>query len=124
MESIHPPVDVAEVYQEFIGVGIDSERIIIEAEAQAVVLKFEAESTRESILNQANANHASRLAEARTSVASFVAALEAYENAPDAYVYYKYLNAVSSAYKKSTLVILGEGIDGSRIYWGNFDPLS
>ncbi len=87
-------------------------------------MKFEAESTKESILNQANANYYSRLAEARTSVSSFVAALDAYENDPDAYVYYKYLDAISSAYKKSNLVILGEGIDGSRIYWGSFDPLS
>ena len=123
MESIHPPVEVAKVYQDFIGVGIDSERIIIEAQGQATTLKFEAESTRNTILSNANAEYFVKVAEARSEVAEFMASVEAYKGDPDSYVYYKYLDAIGSAYKNANLIILGEGVDGSRIYWNNFQAI-
>lgn len=120
MESIHPPVEVAKVYQDFIGVGIDSERIIIEAEAAAEVLAYEAEASRTNILNAAYTDYYGRVSTARAEVAQFMAAVGAYEEFPDTYIYYRYLEAISKAYARTDLVILGEGIDGSRIYWGNF----
>ena len=50
-----------------------------------------------------------------------MASVAAYKEAPEAYAYYKYLTAISGAYQKANLVILGEGVDGSRIYWGTID---
>jgi hypothetical protein len=37
----------------------------------------------------------------------------------DAYRYYKYIKAIASAYGGARLVIVGEGIDSSNIYFGN-----
>ncbi len=122
MESIHPPVEVAQVYQDFIGVGIDAERIIIEAEARAAVRGFEAESQRIQILNSANTVYYDRIASARSEVAEFMAAVEAYNGNPDTYTYYKYMDAIGNAYRSANLVILGNDIDGSRIIWGTFNP--
>lgn len=123
MESIHPPVEVAQVYQDFIGVGIDAERILIEARAQAAVRAFEAESQRLQILNSANSVYYDSVASARSEVAEFMAAVEAYSGNPDTYTYYKYMQAISSAYQNANLVILGEGVDGSRIIWGTLTPV-
>jgi membrane protease subunit HflK len=97
MESIHPPVEVAQVYQDFIGVGIDAERILIEAKAQAAVRGFEAESQRLQILNSANSVYYDSVAAARAEVSEFMAAVEAYNGNPDTYTYYKYMQAIGSA---------------------------
>ena len=124
MESIHPPVEVAQVYQDFIGVGIDAERILIEARAQAAVRGFEATSQRIQILNSANTVYYNRVATARSEVAEFMAAVEAYNGNPETYTYYKYMEAIGTAYQGANLVILGKGVDGSRIIWGTLTPVN
>ena len=53
-------------------------------------------------------------------MAEFVAAVKTSETYADEYAYYKYLDALSSAYQGSKLVIVGSGVDRSRLYFGNF----
>ena len=53
-----------------------------------------------------------------------MAAVEAYNGNPDTYTYYKYMQAIGSAYQNANLVILGEGVDGSRIIWGTLNPVN
>ena len=48
-----------------------------------------------------------------------MASVEAYNASSDAYKYQKYLAAVRKAYGNANLVILGEGVDQSAIYFGN-----
>ena len=119
LESIHPPVEVAKTYQEFIAVGIDAERIVTEAKGKAEVRLIEAEKERNGMIAESNASRSKKLATARSGVSDFMAAVTAYKSAPEAYAYYKYLASLSEAYRIADLVILGAGVDGTRLYWGN-----
>jgi hypothetical protein len=48
-----------------------------------------------------------------------MASVEANNTNKDSYQYYKYLNALSQAYGKSNLILVGDGVDTSKIYFGN-----
>lgn len=120
LESIHPPVDVAEVYQAFIGAEINAEEMILVAEAAAAVKIAEGETTYYETINEANIDYCARIALAKKEISEFIAAVEASETYPSEYAYYRYLKAIGSAYQNSKLIILGDGVDGSRLYYGNF----
>ena len=120
MESIHPPVEVSPTYQQFLGAEIDAEKIILNAQAESAVKIAEAEQYYHETLNAAKSDYWDKLAKAKTEVAEFVAAVETSESYADEYTYYKYLEALASAYKGSKLVIVGSGVDDSRLYFGNF----
>jgi len=120
MESIHPPIEVAPTYQQFLGAEIDAEKIIVNAQAEAAVKIAEAETFYQETINAAKSDYWAKLAAAKTEVAEFVAAVETAENYADEYTYYKYLEALGSAYQGSKLVIVGSGVDSSRLYFGSF----
>lgn len=120
MESIHPPVEVAQVYQAFIGAEIDAEQKILEALGKSAETVAKAEALHQQIINNARVNHADAVASAHSEVAEFMAAVEASADHPDEYVYYKYLKAIQTAYRQSALVIVGNGVDTSRLYFGKF----
>lgn len=120
MESIHPPIEVAPTYQQFLGAEIDAEKIILNAQAEAAVKIAEAETFYQETINAAKSDYWAKLAAAKTEVAEFVAAVETAENYADEYTYYKYLEALGSAYQGSKLVIVGSGVDRSRLYFGSF----
>ena len=69
----------------------------------------------------ANANYLAKIAAAKTEIATFKAAVDASNAYPDEYAYYKYLEALCSAYQKAKLVIVGNGVDSGRLYFGNID---
>lgn len=117
LESIHPPVDVADIYQQMISAEIQAQEIILAAQATAEVRKSEA---RREYLKTVNANKAMKLqkiAAANSEVAEFMASVSADKAYPGNYRYYKYLNALTTAYKNADLVLVGEGIDTSNIYF-------
>ena len=120
LESIHPPLEVAQVYQQIISAEIEAEQLIIMAESSAAILLAEAEESRDTAIGQQTAEHATKVAQARTEVAEFMAGVEAYNAYSDEYRYHKYLKAITEAYGKANLVIVGDGIDSSKIYFGNF----
>ena len=70
-------------------------------------------------INSANAAQSKAVAAARAEVSGFLASVSADTAYPDAYRYNKYLTAVGKAYGGSKLVIVGDGIDSSKIYFGN-----
>ncbi len=123
LESIHPPVEVAEVYQKSISAGIDAQSTIYTAEAQATV-KIES-SRKEAYTAEQNAyaEKYTSIAAARADVAEFMASVNADNVDSSAYRYYKYLTAITKAYGNAKIVIVGEGIDASNIYFGNVAPL-
>ena len=120
LESIHPPLEIGDVYQKLVGAEIDAEKARLDAEAQAAVIKAEAEKSYNTVVIQANADKLTKVANAKASVAEFMASVEADGLYSDSYRYNKYLNAICKAYKNAKLVIVGEGIDSSNIYFGSF----
>lgn len=119
LESIHPPIEIAPVYQEIVSAGIKAEQYILDAEAEAAVKKAEAESERNTAIDSANAAKSTAVSAAHAEVAEFVASLAADSTYPDSYRYQKYLTAITGAYGNARLIIVGEGIDESRIYLGS-----
>jgi membrane protease subunit HflK len=119
LESIHPPLEIAAIYQQVIGAEIEAEEMITRAQSKANVKITAAEAEKEASINAANAEYYQKKATAISDVAEFNASVEAANGNPEAYHYYKYLNAMAQAYGKSKLVIVGEGVDSSKIFFGN-----
>lgn len=124
LESIHPPLDISEIYQQMISAEIEAEQYILNAEAKAAVALANAKKDYDTSVNAANAERFEKIANARASVAEFMASVEANNAYPDEYRFRKYLDALCKAYGKSRLVIVGEGIDSSNIYFTNIDPVN
>ncbi len=116
LESIHPPVSVASVYQELISANIKASKQLLDAEAYAKVRVTEAEQQSTAALLSAEADKTTNVADARAKVAEFLAGVEADAANPGTYIYEKYLSAIKTAYGNSKLVILGEGVDRSDIW--------
>lgn len=121
LESIHPPLEIAGIYQKIISAEITAEKAVIDAKAIAATITAEAESKRDTVISEAKAEQSTKIAAAKTAIAEFTAGVDAYNNYPKAYTYNKYLKAITQAYGKANLVIVGEGVDSSKIYFGNFD---
>ncbi|MBQ3151588.1 MAG: protease modulator HflK [Clostridia bacterium] len=121
LESIHPPVEIASVYQNIVSAEITAERYILEAEAQANVKIAQAQAQKDTAVNAANAENSTKVAAAKSSVAEFLASLEMFNKYPNSYKYQKYLAAVREAYGKANLVILSDDVDSSAIYFGSFN---
>lgn len=120
LESIHPPVEIAWVYQELISSEITAEKYKINAQDVAAVTIAQAETTSDTTVSGAQVSYEEKVAAAKSGVAEFMASVEAYNAYRDNYTYYKRLAAVREAYGNSKLVIIGEDIDPSAIYFGNF----
>ena len=119
LESIHPPVDVAGIYQEIVSAGIQAEQIVVEAENEATVLVIAAKTNAKASISVATAGYYSKIAAAKQELATFEASKEADEAYPDFYRYHKYLTALTEAYKDAKIVLVGEGVDKANIYIGN-----
>lgn len=120
MESIHPPLEIASIYQGVIGAEIQAEEIVKKAENTATVTITNAQAKKETTINVATSENHTKVAGATSSVSEFMASVEANNTNKDSYQYYKYLNALSQAYGKSNLILVGDGVDTSKIYFGNF----
>ena len=120
LESIHPPVDVATVYQELISAEITAEKYLLYAQGNAAVKIADAEKSYDTFVGNANANNETKVAAAKSTIAEFMASVEANKENPSAYTYQKYLAAVRKAYGNANIVIVGPGIDQSMLFFGNF----
>ncbi|MBQ9080336.1 MAG: protease modulator HflK [Clostridia bacterium] len=120
LESIHPPIDIADVYQNIIGAEIEAEKYILDAEATAAKTIANAEKQYDTSVNAAKADSYTKISAAESDVAEFMASVAADQAYPDAYRYYKYLKAIGNYYGGSRLVIVGEGVDKAQLYFGDF----
>lgn len=121
MESIHPPLEIAAKYEEVINAEIDAEKILTEANRTAEISIINAKANKESAINSAKANYNSKVADATASVSEFMASVEANKSNSESYHYYKYLDALTQSYGKANLVLVGDGVDSSKIYFGSFN---
>lgn len=119
LESIHPPVEIASTYQGVVSAEIQADRILLDAEATAAVTVSEAQASYDTAVSTATSDQYQQIAQARADVAEFMASVSADGAYTDSYRYYKYLNAVTGAYSNAKLVIVGEGVDSSNLYFGS-----
>jgi regulator of protease activity HflC (stomatin/prohibitin superfamily) len=119
LESIHPPVEIADVYQELISAEIEAERILIDAQAYKGERIAWAWVDYDSKVALANIERYDAIGAAKGSVAEFLASVEADKAYPDDYRYYKYMQAISQAYSGAKIVIVGNGVNEENIYIGS-----
>ena len=117
LESIHPPLGIADIYQRLVSAEIEAQTRIMYAEAFAAVRVLEAETNYSQTVSVANAERLNKIAAAQAEVSEFMASVAADSSYSDAYRYYKYLNAVKNAYGNGNIVIISSDIDDSRIIW-------
>lgn len=118
LESIHPPIEVAEAYQALNSAHIDAERMEIEAKAYAFERLAWAQISYDTAVALANIKKAEAVGNAEAALAEFMASVEADKSNTDAYRYYKYLQALTDAYAGAKLVIVGDGVNEGNIFIG------
>lgn len=118
IESIHPPVEVAAIYQKAISAEVEAQAEKSKAEGMAEATLSYAYMNRNSAIKIAEADQYERVGGARAEVSEFTAMVEANNAYPDAFKYYKYLETLTNVFSKQRLYILGEGIDEKYIYFG------
>ena len=119
LESIHPPVEIASVYQGVVSAEIQAQRLLYEAEGKAAVTLADAQAAYDSSVSVATSAQYSQVAQARADVAEFMASVSADQNYSNTYRYYKYMTALKSAYGNVRLIIVGDGVDSSNLYLGS-----
>lgn len=119
LESIHPPVEIAQIYQDMIGAGIDAQYLIIYAENSANKDIMAAKEAAAKVIGEAEANYHKQVGNAQAAVTEFMAAVGADNAYRQEYRFQKYLNALTKAYGGTTLIIAGEGVDTKNIYLGS-----
>lgn len=119
LESIHPPVEIAEIYQRIISAGIDAEykRISAQNKATQTVLAAQEEAT--ELVETAKAEQFRLVGEATGSVTEFLAAASADDSYRSNYRFQRYISALTEAYGDATLIIAGPGVDTKNIYLGS-----
>lgn len=120
LESIHPPREIASVYQATVSAEIEAQATILSAQADAEVTLAEAGMAYDKAVSSAQSENVKSVAEAKSNVAEFMASLESYKANKDSYTFQKYLNAVREAYGNANLVIISKDIDESALFFGNF----
>ncbi len=118
LESIHPPMEIASVYQDIISAGIDAQYIVLMAQANADFTVKEAQKSAVETVSNAEVRQMESVAAANAAVADFMAAAEADSQYSQAYRFQKYIQAVTQAYGGAKIIIVGEGVDAGNIYLG------
>ncbi len=91
IESVHPPIEIAQVYQEVVSAEIKKETIITNAQASALQAISAAEKNAKTEIIDAGSNQSHKTATAISDMAVFNAAFEAYKVSPEAFRLNKYL---------------------------------
>lgn len=119
LESIHPPMEIASVYQDIISAGIDAEYIILTAQANGNLTVMDAKRNAVEAVSQAQIRQLEGVANANASVADFMAAVDTDEIYGDSYRFQKYIQAIAAAYGNAKIIIVGEGVNAGNIYIGS-----
>ena len=119
LESIHPPVEVADVYQQVITAGIHAKQLILETERAAIAEVTVAQQKAYADTSIASTTYFQSVAAAKGAVQAFMASVEANQTYPEAYTFYKYSTAMTEAFKKGVVIIVGEGVDSGKLVIGD-----
>ena len=113
IEGIHPPADVADVYQMVISASIDRNTIITGAETEAERRLIDADRESRSIVNYAQARQYYRVSAALQEMAVFHAALEAHGINSESFELARYLEVFERVIKSSNVHVFSPGMEGS-----------
>lgn len=109
LESIHPPVDIAYVYQNVVSAGVLKTTLRTNAEAGAAETIAGAEQEAKTAVLAAETDRTARVADAEAELEEFLAAAEQYRLHPDAMALAKYLDTFTTVVKdRKVYVFIGK----------------
>jgi regulator of protease activity HflC (stomatin/prohibitin superfamily) len=106
--SLHPPVGIAQAYEDVVSAEIERGTLVVQARAdrERSLPAAQAEASRE--VQDAEGEAARRLADARGAAAGFVAALRAHQAAPALFRFRRRLEAVEEALPDRRLFVIDQ----------------
>jgi membrane protease subunit HflK len=110
IESVHPPIEIARVYQDVVSAGITKETTIINAEASAIQAITVAEKDAKTSIIDAQSNQSHKTAVAVADMAVFNAAFEAYKISPQAFKINKYLETYEKIIAGNKVYVFTPGV--------------
>jgi membrane protease subunit HflK len=113
VESIHPPVDIASIYQRVVTALIIKNTSITRAETTAIKRTIEAQQESRTVVNNAIARRYSRTSEAQKEMAVYYAAMEAYEINGECLELRKYLDTYEKIISGNKVYVFSPGMEAS-----------
>ncbi|MCL1952964.1 MAG: hypothetical protein FWF60_09070, partial [Oscillospiraceae bacterium] len=119
-EGIHPPVEIAGVYQRVVTASVDKSTLIVNADSEAGRLLIEADRQSKEAIAAARADQHSRVSGAREEMAVYYSAVEAYKLNPACFRLYKYIETYEKVIGGQKVYVFSPGTekDISRFYIG------
>lgn len=113
LESIHPPVDIADVYQSVVSAAVKKTTLITNAEKEAANSIANAEKTAKTSVKDAETRQTEKISTARYDAAVFDAADEAYRQHPESFRLSKYLDTFVTAVKGKKMYVFTPSAESS-----------
>lgn len=109
IESVHPPVEVSDVYQKVVTASVDKKTITAKAESQAAQELIYAELQSKTTVDYARAEQCRKISDAQKEMAVYYAAMEAYKINPDCFTLTKYLDAYEKVIGGNKIYVFSPG---------------
>ena len=113
LESIHPPINIADVYQGVVSAGVQKNTLIINAKATEAEKLAGAEQEAAELVLAAKRDQTDRISQAHYEIDGFLAAAEAYRKHPDAVTLSKYLDTFETVVSGNKVYVLIGDLDPS-----------
>ena len=118
LASIHPPITIANVYQNVVSAGIQKKAVTLTAEGEAMVAREQAQADKQVAVNDAGIARDERVSAAKAEVTEYNASIEAYQIDPEGYELNRYLDSVQKALAGRKKYLVGEGVELNHLYSG------
>ncbi len=113
LESIHPPVEIADVYQSVVSAAVKKTTLITNAEKEAASTTTNAEKIAKTAVTDAKARQTEKTAAAEYDAAVFDAADEAYRAHPESFELSKYLDTFVTAVNGKKMYVFTPSAESS-----------
>jgi regulator of protease activity HflC (stomatin/prohibitin superfamily) len=112
IENIHPPVDIADVYQNVVSASVDKTTAITRAQSYAAARVIEAAKQSKFAIDGARAAQYDRTSSAQKETAVFYAASDAYRISPGSYELTKNLDVYQKIISGHKIYVFSRGAEG------------
>ena len=113
IENIHPPVDIADVYQNVVSASVDKTTMITRAQTYSETKGIEAAKLSSFAVNGARAMQYDRTSDAQKESVVFYAAVEAYRTSPVSYELTKNLDVYQKIIKNNKVYAFSRGTENA-----------
>jgi regulator of protease activity HflC (stomatin/prohibitin superfamily) len=126
IENIHPPVDIADVYQKVVSASVDKTTAITKAHSYAEAKVIDAAKQGKRAVDSARAMRYDRTSDAQKEAAVFFAAAEADRISPDSYELTKKLDVYEKIIKSRKVYVFSHGAENtiSKFYIGRVNTVN